>query len=178
MQNSKCKVQNDNVKFKIEFEDGFSLLEVIIAIFIIIIGLVGALTLVSYTFSAASLSSSKLVAAQLAQEGIEAVRNIRDYRYSLDNTWDNWHASPGSGDYLVQYNGTSLRTFSDTFLRCDAASGFCVYNYDSGNSAPFKRKITITKISDAQIKVVSRVSWTERGRPQVLTAEDRLWNWR
>jgi type II secretory pathway pseudopilin PulG len=159
-------------------EDGFSLLEVIIAIYIITVALVGIMTLLSQTTSSAAVSYSKLIAVHLAQEGIEVVRNIRDLNYGT-NGWDDWYAGiSGTTDYLVQYNDIALRSFGDTVLKYDSSTG--LYGYDDGSNASFsfKRKITLSKISDAQIKVTAQVSWTEHGRSQSLTVEDRLWNWR
>ncbi len=160
---------------------GFSLLEVIIAIYIITVALVGIMTLLSQTTSSAAASYSKLIAVHLAQEGIEVVRNIRDLNYGT-NGWNDWYANSSIlGDHIVQYDGgkdDGLRPFQDIPLKYDSSSG--LYGYDAGSNTPFifKRKITLSKISDVQIKVAAQVSWTEHGRSQSLTVEDRLWNWR
>ena len=53
-------------------------MEAIVAIFVITTGIVGVLSLVTQTISSATFSKDKLIAAYLAQEGIEIVRNIRD----------------------------------------------------------------------------------------------------
>lgn len=154
---------------------GFTLLEVMVAIFIIIMGLGGALSLIRYTVSAAATSAARLLAANLAQEGIEVVRNIRDLNYGA-NGWNDWYNDPSVlGDHLVQYNSVNLRPFSETFLNYDA-SGY--YSYEgSGTPTTYKRKITLTK-SGAEITVVAEVTWSERGRSYSLVVEDRLWNWR
>ena len=57
---------------------GFTLLEVITAIFILTVGVGGALSLMNQTLSTASIIEQRLIASYLAQEGIEIVRNIRD----------------------------------------------------------------------------------------------------
>jgi len=67
---------------------GFTLLEVIIAIAILIVGLIGLMVLVSATISASSVSASRLLAANLAQEGIELVRGIRDSNWLQGQAWD------------------------------------------------------------------------------------------
>ena len=59
-------------------KNGFTLLEVIVAIFVITIGVIGVISVVQRTAAFTSISSSRLQAAYLAQEGIEIARNIRD----------------------------------------------------------------------------------------------------
>ena len=163
-------------------ESGFSLIEVMMAIYIIITALTGIMTLVSSINASVSVSSSKLVAANLAQEGIEVVKSIRDLNFGV-NGWDDWYASiSGANNYLVQYSDTALRAWQDTPLKYDLATG--LYGYDAGSATPFayKRKIILTKnpsgADDNEIKVEAVVSWTEHNRSQTLTVEDRLWNWR
>lgn len=57
---------------------GQGLLEVIIGVGVIIAGTVGSVTLISSTIKASRQSNTRILAASLAREGIEVVRNIRD----------------------------------------------------------------------------------------------------
>lgn len=152
-------------------------MEVLVSVFLISVGLLGALTLINYTLISASVSSSKLVAANLAQEGIELVRNFRDSSYG-ESGWDDWYAAVIDGDYLVQYDDLALRPFSDTQLLYNSLTG--LYGYDAGSATPneFKRKIILQKISAVELKVIAQVDWIEKGGARTLTVEDRLWNWR
>lgn len=157
---------------------GFSLMEVLLAISIVLVALTGIMSLLSSINASASTSSSKLIAANLAQEGIEVVKSIRDLNFGV-NGWYDWYGSIiGASQYLLQYNDTAFRAWQDTPLKYDAATG--LYGYDAGTATPFafKRTIILTKIDDNEIKVEAVVSWTEHNRSQTLTVEDRLWNWR
>lgn len=167
-------------------QKGFSLIEVIIASFIFLIGTLGAITLIQQAIISGGVSLSKLVAANLAQEGIEVLKNIRDVSCLADGNgdglpdynWDYWYANTSNGDYLVQYNDVALRSFSDVALKLNGTTG--LYGYDSGieSSFSFKRKVNLTKISNNEIKVTSTVTWVEKNRSHSLVVEDRLWNWR
>ncbi|MEK7576225.1 MAG: hypothetical protein AAB482_00885 [Patescibacteria group bacterium] len=56
----------------------FTLLESIVAIYVFLTGVVGAMTLANQSLSAASVFKDELVAANIAQEGVELLRNMRD----------------------------------------------------------------------------------------------------
>jgi len=58
-------------------KSGFSLLETTVAVAILIIAVVGPLTLASTSIKSFSQAKNGLLAASLAQEGIELVRNYR-----------------------------------------------------------------------------------------------------
>jgi len=66
---------------------GFTMLEVMTGLFVLVVGLGGTLFLITQTFWNISLIKNKLVAAYLIQEGIEKVRNQRDTNFIRGNDW-------------------------------------------------------------------------------------------
>lgn len=80
------------------YAKGFTLIEVMAAIMIISIGLIGSLTVISYNLRNISSQEKNIVAAGLAAEGIELVRNIRDTNWLLGLAWDNGLGIPNIGD--------------------------------------------------------------------------------
>lgn len=173
------------IKDTINKNSGFSLMEVMAAIFIIIMGLLAALLLVSRSIYISNSSTLRLIAANLAQEGIEVVKNMRDVAFVVDGTWDIWHSLAdtrvGTGNWSVQYNSNDFDNLQNNFLKFDsnpASPTYRLYNYTTGIDTSFKREIILNKISDQQLDVISRVTWTDRGQPQSITVEDVLWNWR
>ena len=154
-------------------QNGFSLLGIIIAIFIISVGLTAILTLSNFSVRAAAASKDKVIGSFLAQEGIEAVRFMRESQVD----WSVWYNSISNGSYRVQYN-SGLLGFADTALLIDG-NGF--YQYNSGATTPFYRRIILTKAPSGdsnELKVVAEIKWQDRGQWNYLRAEDRLWNWR
>lgn len=81
---------------------GQGLVEVIIALGVITTGIVGVLTLTYSSLSASETSIKQIIAANLAREGVEVVRNIRDSNWLSDDP--NWLDGLISG---VDYNGTA-----------------------------------------------------------------------
>ena len=152
---------------------GFSLIGVIVAVFVVSIGLIAILDLSQTSLKAASFSKSRLIASGLAQEGIEVVRYIRQ----THSDWDDWYSAVSSGDYLVQYDSANLLVFSETPLDFDIDSG--LYQYGFGNESSFYRKIALTKMpSGDEVKVIVEIKWWKSGNWHNLTVEDRLWNWK
>jgi len=161
------KIQNPN--------KGFSLIEVLISLTVIVTALVGVISLATASISSIRINKSKIIAANLAEEGLELIKNIRD------NNWLNYKRQAGtwldglaSDDYRVQYDKENLLVFDNAPLKIDN-NGF--YQYDTGIDTRFYRKVIIQKISDDQIKVVIEITWQESGRSNLITAEVRLYNW-
>jgi type II secretory pathway pseudopilin PulG len=148
----------------------FTLIETITAIFILTTGILALSSLISYFISASSISSQRLIAAYLAQEGIEIVRNLRDTNLLNGRSWD---YGLNSGDWQADYNDATLSPYTGSFLNLEG-SGF--YGYGSGNLTVFKRKINLQKSGNV-LKILVEVSWQERGRSHSLTAQANLYNW-
>ncbi len=60
---------------------GFSLIEALVAISILMVGILGAFILVVRTLASTPVVQARLVAANLAQEGVELVRVLRDTNF-------------------------------------------------------------------------------------------------
>ncbi len=172
------KFNFSNLSKKLQTQKGFSLVGVIVAFFIAIVGIVSVLALFSISLKGFTVAQDKLVASHLAQEGIETVRYIRRLNEDSESRWSNWYDSlfPGSRNYRVVYDNNNLISYSDTPLKINS-SGF--YQYDSGENTKFYRKLTLQKIASNQLKVIVEIKWLDRnGEWSYLIAEDRLWDWR
>jgi len=154
---------------------GFTLMEVIIAIAIILAALITLTNLISSSVAGIRPGKSKIIATNLAQEGLELVRNIRDNNWlAYKRESDNWDDGLGAGDYRAQYDVGSLLSFVSVPLKIDS-NGF--YQYDIGSNTVFYRKITITQTEDSWIGVLSEVTWQEKGRSYNIGARTNLYNW-
>lgn len=169
-------------------KNGFTLIEVVTAVTVVTVGVVGAFTVVQTVAGYTSLSLSQLTATYLAQEGIEIVRNIRDGNW-LDPAVLPWNDGITSGaaaccicvipcsceceaDYVnnIQF----LDFYSDRFLSIDG--GF--YKYSGGGvKTRFKRKIIVGQDDADILNVTTTVSWLEKGRSYEISVEETLYNY-
>jgi len=155
---------------------GFTLMEVIVAVAIIITALISSLALITSSISSIRENKSKIIATGLAQEGLEVVRNIRDNNWLIYKRKANdWRDGLSAGNYRVQFNQESLLSFSSVPLKINTIDGR--YQYSNGNNTIYYRKITIQDIDIDQFKVVAEISWREAGRDSLVSAETRFYNW-
>jgi prepilin-type N-terminal cleavage/methylation domain-containing protein len=158
---------------KFNRNSGFTLIEALVALVILTLALGPALVLSSSVSSTASIIRNNLVAANLAQESLEVVRALRDSNWFNGLPFDNGLAD---GIYRIEWNSNSLIALGNNpLLKLDAG----LYNYSSGNDTVFKRTVTITKINAAELRIISDITWTERGNNlRDIKAESHLFDWK
>lgn len=159
-------------KFQRKIEKGFTLLETILAIFVLLIMVIGVYFLFARLILLSSFPVFKLTAAYLAQEGIEIVRNIRDSNWLKGEPFN--RGIP-QGEWEADYQTQELQDdYDGDFLRLNP-EGF--YNYLIGKPTKFQRKISILYNGTSSLDVIVTVYWKERGKDFSFTAKARLFNW-
>jgi prepilin-type N-terminal cleavage/methylation domain-containing protein len=159
---------------------GFTLLEIIIVIFIILITIVAIAGLAWQNLSTINLNYSRLTAAYLAQEGMEIMRNGRDQEWLDNRVAGNstiGYTLEDYGDYCCDINDYNK---SEDFELYIDSNGY--YVCGSGvEQSKFTRKVTIGEgrdfISHVCSKIEIVVSWTERGRDYNITTSQDLCDW-
>lgn len=156
---------------------GFSLVEIIIILFIIAIGLLGVLSLIIQNIQSQSYNKNNLIAYQLAQEGVELIRMVRDSNWRQSRPYDTGLAN---GTFIMDYLDSlpylSSGVSGEAILR-QGANGF-YYHGGSATSSGFSRYITINHENANTLKVVVNVSWQERGRNSYYDLQTLLYNWK
>ena len=169
-------------KFYISGRTGFTIVELMLAITLMATGIIAIYALIPHSIKIGEINRDKYLATQLAREGIEIVRNIRDTNWleQMDSptaTWDEGLTACVMGcevDYTTPSIQDPILTAygAGTYLKVDE-NGF--YNYTTGIDTKFKRKVEITPIAGAlQVKVT--VNWSGDYNDSVL--EEILYDWR
>ncbi|MBU4351250.1 prepilin-type N-terminal cleavage/methylation domain-containing protein [Patescibacteria group bacterium] len=151
---------------------GFTLLEVLISLAILIVGVVGVFALIQQTISFLPLSEQRLAASYLTQEGIEIVRNLRDTNIVKGNAWNLGLTGCNAG-CEADYASTSLVAWTNQYLLDN--NNF--YGYSSGSQTLYKRKITIDTGTADVLKITVEVSWQEKSRSHSIKASEDVYNW-
>ena len=169
---------------------GFTLIEPLVAISLLTIAIVAPMTLVTKSLSAAMYARDQVAAFYLAQEGIEAVRAIRDgniLNNAINGTSDDILAFiPGGNLFTVD---ARFRDANDVIDAC-AATGCdpleiielipegTLYGYGSGVPTRFTRTLDATKISNDEIRIDVEVKWrTGAFQERTFTISENMYRW-
>ena len=110
------KKYNFIIKINKKPSKGFTLVETLVAISILVIALTGPLAIIAQSLKSSYFSRDEITAAYLAQEPIEFIRNMRDQntlRASNSTTWLKGEI-PGKSDLTMDANQNSLFGLPDT----------------------------------------------------------------
>lgn len=174
-------------------KSGYSFIEVLVAIAILLIAIVGPLTIASSGIRNANLAREQTIAVMLAQEGLEGVyffqaeAGLERLNNDNYNTWQ-WVSAnlPGS----CRNGGACLFDITKdpiNYESCRGDTGCGVYfNGDDGNrypyrqidnnggggtATPYTRQIYFDEISRDTLKVRSVVSWESNATSDTHSVE-------
>ncbi|MDD3386742.1 MAG: prepilin-type N-terminal cleavage/methylation domain-containing protein [Candidatus Pacebacteria bacterium] len=156
---------------------GFTLIEMIVAVLIVGIGILGIFSFVSKFSEQSQYIRDVSVAANLGQEAIEIVKNIRDYNKINGLNWnagltecyagceigyDDLYLSPWTGDgrFLYIENGTGYYKYIDLPQSGD------IKTY-------YKRRVTITPTNVNELHIRVDIYWEGNG----YELYSKIYNW-
>lgn len=166
-----------SLRFLVSSNKGFTLIEVVIASGMLVMLVSGIFNLFFKTIYLGIYNEKKVQGYQLAQEGCEAVRNIRDniwitdpFIFNSDLAWEEFlYQSEGDKQVLKDENGNWVfEIFSDT------------NKYISLGSRNFERKININQSTEenGEVDVSCSVSWQENNGTKSIEIKTSLSNWK
>jgi prepilin-type N-terminal cleavage/methylation domain-containing protein len=182
---------------------GFSILEVLVAISILVVGVSGAVALMSQTISVGNSVTQRLIAAHLAQEGLEVIQNIRHTNWieGADDGITKWSdgldgagCTPEPFDNsacpiyaVVNYNSNALTLTSGPIEQAewDMTRSGGRYTHNLAGEI-YSRHIEISYAIDdnntpgcaTDDKPYMRVKSIMRVDDNTITLEDNLYNWK
>jgi prepilin-type N-terminal cleavage/methylation domain-containing protein len=169
-------------------QGGFSLVETLVAITILLIVITGPMTISMSTAKSTGYASEQVTAFFLAQEGAEIAQKVRD-EVLLGNmtAWSSFNDP--SGTYSTCFGsagcGLELNTNTDATLKsivnCGTASCKLYYESSGGRSRytytasgaeerPYTRTLYFNIVNNDEVKVISEVTW----RTGTLRAQQKV----
>lgn len=174
------------MRFKIKTTKGFSIGEVLLALFVLTFGITVSIYLMAGSMQDTMRSRDLLVASMLSQEGTELMRNIRDNNVTEKNSstgqrFEAFYGFPsGNGVCAVDYgyitDTPNNAGFLNNALDCTSPSydlylkedndGNFFYSHNSTDTlTKFKRKIIVEDEGVGKKSIVSMVVWNGREFP-------------
>lgn len=182
------------MKKLLQISGGFSLVETIVAIGILLMALSGPLSIAARGVFAAGVARDQITAYYLGQEAMEFVRAVRD-----GNGLSALGTNPPSPDWLnglqgVCTGGNYCRVDvkeNGEITSCGSSHGSCpplklqttpadnpFYQYGgSGNLSTFVRSFTLEDVAADEKRVKVTVSWSSGIISRSLTLEENIRNW-
>jgi hypothetical protein len=166
---------------------GFTIIESLVAITILVAVVIGASSAVSAGIASYSFSKDQVIAFYLAQEGVEHIRNMRDENGLNGRNWlANITAVNGDPCYfgktcMVDVISNAIApcsggTGSCPVLRQDPVNGF--YGYSGVWPATiFKREVTLVSVNANEISILVTVTWSKGTVNRQFRARENILNW-
>ncbi|MDB5238913.1 MAG: seg [Candidatus Parcubacteria bacterium] len=109
---------------KINAQKGFTIVETLVAITVLMIAIAGPLSIASKGLTGALASRDQMIASYLAQESIEVIKNLRDNNLAAGDLW------------LTGFSGCNASAY------CDASAIDTVTVATGGATNPYRLKLT------------------------------------
>lgn len=162
---------------------GFTLIETLVAVSILMGAVAGPLTIAQKSLTIARGARGQITAHYLAQDALEYVRSVRDGNFIGGS---NWLSNLGPCKNKACYADTTLSADRITScsgacpaLRYDAATG--LYGYDRGAATSIVREIRLDTFGsgrEAEAVLTVRVLWQEAAGARELLVRENLYDWR
>lgn len=156
---------------------GFTLLETLVAISILLIAVVGPMSIIGRSLPQSAYARDHAIAVNLAQEGIEAIRQKRDSNMLNDwngttTAWDNgivtntyYAVDPRSVPMLISCGAPLIMCNSATlYVRNDVLSGLYYQSSAGGGTVTkFQRYVSVSfnAVFPEEKMITSYVSWRD-----------------
>lgn len=184
-------------------QSGFTIIETLVAIFILLISITGPLSFAQSGLRASFDARDQVVAFYLAQDAIESIKNIRDNDSLNPLNTGGWLASLESVGCVSDNGGGNLNqaceiqtldggTANIEFRNCSGSPGMCPpMRYHTGDSeyrlsddlsgtvpSKFSRTVYIHQLTANEVQIIVMVTWnTSFFAEKRVVVQENIYNW-
>lgn len=168
-------------------QTGFTLVETLVAIAILLVIIVGPMSIAQKGIQNAFFAREQLTAVFLAQEAIEGVRELRDNNAidvydsgAINDNTEQWYAniiSDGCDDGAeCAYDSGSLELCGATNNDCVLKYNAGTYDHGAGDDSIYTRKVVVGPQSGAGIPVTVSVTWAGKVRQGEIVLQSWIYD--
>jgi prepilin-type N-terminal cleavage/methylation domain-containing protein len=151
-------------------KSGFTLIELLITIVLVSVGLIGVISFFNASLQSQFDAKNELIAAGLAQEGAELMRNFAEYKKLNGSDWSAIKTSLAACT-RIDYRSLTGYTCNNGTNNYVCFSGGRYQQCASGTGIDMQRILTVTNNGVDGLYIKSEVTWNGR----TTKAEDRLY---
>lgn len=165
---------------------GFTLIESLVGITILLLAITAVLTLVTRNIAISASARDQVAATYLAQEAIEIIRNTRDNNTFAGVPWltglgtclgvglvckvDTTKISAPATECTL--GGTGVEKCS--YLKLDSDN---IYQYLNGDDTIYKRSVNLISVSAEEVIISTTVQWSSVGRKRTFVLVEHIFDW-
>ncbi len=169
------------------FTKGFTLIETLVALTILIVVINASFGAAQYGISLSTFSKNQIIGFYLASEGVEQIRNMRDENGLKGQSWlTGFAANPSDPCYfgktcIIDAVNNTISACSGDFGSCpvlkeDTITGF--YGYTSSwADTNFRREIQLKSINSNEISITVKMSWPQGVLTRSFQVRENILNW-
>jgi len=158
---------------------GFTLIETLVAISILLVSIAGPFTIAIKSLSSAVFARDQITAFYLAQEAVEYVRNVRDSNVLAGKDWLSGLSFCLNGrTCTIDAPNNAIEECGGgqcAALKYNASTGF--YNYENGEDSMFTRTVALTAINENETAVSVTISWRTGLLSRTFNMRENILDW-
>jgi type II secretory pathway pseudopilin PulG len=187
------KFQKTKTFSKPKFTTGFTLVESLVAISILMVAIVTPMTIAQKGLGSANYSKDQMTASFLAQDALEFIKNKRDeigvtYDVSIPGDPPDWLGeinigckSPSLGCDVDTIDGSYVTTNPKLNIYRNNAGEFFYYGHKGvglvSEPSKFARNVKIEKINNDEASIVVTVKWQSTNGEEKVEVKNFIYNY-
>jgi len=165
---------------KLKANAGFTLIETLVAISILLISISAPLTIAARGLASSYFARDQITAFYLAQDAVEYIRNKRDENFLSNLAWLSGIPDATGARFIVDTtngNMTLCPVDGCGALLYNTATGFYGYDDPEGVESKFVRSVSVETISAEEAVIEVSVSWSTGALERSFSVTENIFDW-
>ena len=159
---------------------GFTLIETLVAISILLLSISAPLTIASRGLASSYFARDQITAFYLAQDAVEYVRNTRDNNFLSGANWLNGLPDTDGALFTVDTTDGVMALCPGgvcATLDYNNSTGFYSHDDPSGSASIFTRSVSIQTINANEVIISVSISWSAGTFSRTFSIKENILSW-